>query len=241
MGKTLQEQHALLTDYDIHSAYSEALHTLFANIRLQLQQNPAQTHSLLITTPRAYGDYAALVANLAIVAAQSGSPTTLVDADLRKPVMQQRFGLEKTTGLSDLLADTALTHQKITDALQTTFVPGLQILGAGTRAEQGATLLLSPRLAEVVHYFYQQANDADDARSAGNTDDVSGAENAGRIVLFHSPPVLAGADASLLAALAEQTILVIIANRTTRAQAKQAQEQLQRAQAKLAGVVMVSI
>jgi Mrp family chromosome partitioning ATPase len=235
MGKTSQEQHALLTDYDIHSAYSEALHTLFANIRLQWQQQSAQAHSLLITTPHAYGDYAALAANLAIIAAQSGTPTTLVDADLRKPAMQQRFGLEKTAGLSDLLADTTLTSQKIADALQATFVPGLQILGAGTRTEQGATLLLSPRLTEIAHYLCQPANGG--VETAG----VSDAENAGRIVLFHSPPVLAGADASLLAALAEQTILVITANRTTRAQAKQAQEQLQRAQAKLAGVVMVSI
>ncbi|HEV2582484.1 MAG TPA: CpsD/CapB family tyrosine-protein kinase [Ktedonobacteraceae bacterium] len=229
MGKTSQEKHTLLTDYDTHSAYSEALHTLFANIRFQWEQESARSHSLLITTPYAYGDYPALAANLAIVAAQSGAQTVLVDANMRAPVMQQRFGLEKTTGLSDLLADTALTPEKVSSALQATFVPGLQLLGAGTQAEQGPALLLTSRLAEVIHSLCLPANDE------------NGAEKTERIVLFHSSPVLAGADASLIGALVDQTALAIIANRTTRAQAKQAQEQLQRARAKLAGIVMVSM
>lgn len=231
MGNTSQEQHALLTDYDRHSAYSEALYTLFANIRFRWAQEPAQSHSLLITTPAAYGDYPALAANLAIVAAQSGAHTILVDADLRTPVMHKRFGLEQATGLSDLLADTSLTPEKISGALQATFVPGLHVLSAGIPTEQGAALLLTPRLTEVVHCLCQRTSE----NMAGD------AENAGRIVLFHSPPVLSGADASLIGALVDQVVLAIIANRTTRAQAKQAQEQLQRAQVKLAGIVMVSI
>lgn len=230
MGKPSQEQHALLTDYDIHSAYSEALQTLFANIRFQWEQAPV--HSLLITTPCAYGDYPALVANLAIVAAQIGTPTTLVDADLRNPVMQQRFGLEKAVGLSDLLADTALTPEKIAGTIQPTFIPGLQMLGAGTRKEEGSTLLLSARLAEVISSL---------CRFSAEMSGEGGAEKPGSIVLFHSPPVLAGADASLIGALVDQTVLAIVANRTTHAQAKKAQEQLQRARATLAGIVMVSL
>ncbi len=237
MGKTSQEQHALLTDYDRRSAYSEALHTLFANIRFQWAQEPVKSHSLLITTPAAYGDYPALAANLAIVAAQSGGQTILVDADLRKPVMQKRFGLEQVTGLSDLLADTALSPEKISGALQATFVPGLHVLGAGTAMEQGPALLLTPRLNELVHHLCQRSSD----NGAGDVGDVGDAEKAGRIVLFHSPSVLSGADASLIGALVDQTILAIITNHTTRAQAKQAQEQLQRAQAQLAGIVMVSV
>jgi Mrp family chromosome partitioning ATPase len=154
-----------------------------------------------------------------------------VDADLRNPAMQKRFGLEQATGLSDLLADRTFTPEKLAAALQATFVSGLRVLGAGTQTAQGAALLLTPRLAEVVHSLRRQVSEGD----AGN------AENAGSIVLFHSPPVLSGADASLISALVEQTILAIFVNRTTRAQAKQAQEQLQRAQAKLAGIVMVSV
>ena len=51
--------------------------------------------------------------------------------------------------------------------------------------------------------------------------------------------MLLGADASLIGALVEQTFLAVITGQTTRAQAKQAQEQLQQAHAKLAGIIMV--
>ena len=60
------------------------------------------------------------------------------------------------------------------------------------------------------------------------------------IVIYHSPPVLAGADASLIGALTEQTLLTVIAGRTTRDQAKQAQEQLEQAHAKLVGAIMLN-
>lgn len=228
MGNHAQEQHTLLTDFAHSTGYSEALRTFYANIRFQWDNEadrPARARSLLITTPVACGDYAAVAANLAIVAAQSGTPTILVDADLRSPGFARRFGLEKTNGLSDLLLDEALSKEKISEALQSTFVPGLRLLGAGTPGAQAASLLFSPRLEQVVQSLYQ---------CSASTE----SENA--LVIFHSSPVLAGADASLIAAQVEQTALAIIVNRTTRAQAIQAQQQLQQAHAHLIGVVMLN-
>lgn len=231
LGNQTQERHALLTDFAQSTAYSEALRTLYANICFQWEKSAsrsARVRSLLITTPVAYGDYAAVAANLAIVAAQSGTETILVDADLRSPGFAQRFGIEQTNGLSDLLLDESLTPEKIAAALQNTFVPGLRLLGAGsgTSSPQAATLLFSPRLEKVVQRLYQRA-------------DITENENA--LVIFHSPPVLAGADAALIAAHVEQTALAIIAGHTTRAQAKQAQEQLQQARTHLIGVVMLNL
>ncbi|MGH2493163.1 MAG: CpsD/CapB family tyrosine-protein kinase [Ktedonobacteraceae bacterium] len=228
MGNDTQEKRALITDFAHSTEYSEAMRTLYANIRFQWENDasrPARARSLLITTPAAYGDYAAVAANLAIVAAQSGTPTILVDADLRSPGYARRFGVEKTNGLSDLLLDEALTEETIEGVLQSTFVPGLRLLGAGTPSAQAASLLFSPRLEKVVQSLSQ---------CPGAT------ENAGVLVIFHSPPVLAGADASLIAAQVEQTTLAIIVNHTTRGQAIQAQQQLQQAHAHLIGVVMLN-
>jgi len=227
LGNRSQEQHALLTDFAQNTAYSEALRAFYANIRFQWEHGAerlARAHSLLITTPTACGDYAAVAANLAIVAAQSGTPTILVDADLRSSSYQQRFGVGKTGGLSDLLLDEALTPEKIAAALQSTFVPGLLLLGAGTESDQAASLLFSPRLEKVVQCLCQRPDTT---------------ENESALVIFHSPPVLAGAGAALIGAQVEQTALVIIVNHTTRAQAKQAQERLQQAHAQLVGVVML--
>jgi Mrp family chromosome partitioning ATPase len=229
LGNQTQEQHALVTDFAQSTAYSEALRTFYANLRFQWEKSasrPARAHSLLIATPVAYGDYAAVAANLAIVAAQSGTNTILVDADLRSPGYAQRFGVEQTNGLSDLLLDESLTPEKIDAALQSTFVPGLRLLGAGTDSSQVATLLFSPRLEKVVQSLYQRPDTT---------------ENENALVIFHSPPVLAGADAALVGAQIEQTALAIIAGHTTRAQAKQALEQLQQARACLIGVVMLNL
>ena len=225
MGNRSNEQYVLLTDYDTDTAYSEAYYTIFANIRLNLDSASTEQHTLLLTTPTANAEQAAAVANLAIAAARSSIPTILVDADLRTPGLQQRFGLAKGTGLSDLLAEESISPQKIPNYLQSTFIPGLQVLGAGTAPAQGALLLLSPKLEETVKSICQyQAT----------------SETQPGIVIFHSPPVLAGADASLIGALVEQTFLSVIVGHTTRVQAKQAQEQLQQAHAKLAGIIMLN-
>ena len=225
MGNRSNEQYVLLTDYDINTAYSEAYYTLFANIRLNWGSASTRQHSLLLTTPTAHTEQAAAVANVAIASAQSGMPTLLVDADLRTPGLSQRFGLPKGPGLSDVLSEESISPEKIANYLQSTFVPGLQVLGAGTSPAEGALLLLSPKLEEVVNSICQYS---------------AASETQPGVVIFHSAPVLACADASLVAALVEQTFLSIIAGHTTRAQAKQAQEQLERAHARLAGIIMLN-
>jgi Mrp family chromosome partitioning ATPase len=228
MGNSSKEQYALLTDYESTTAYSEAFHTLFANIRFNWERDSSElshVHTLLLTTASDYAEQAAVAANLAIVAAQSGVSTILVDADLRTPSLQQRFGLNRSAGLSDLLEETSITPEKVTEHLQSTFIPGLQILCAGTLTSHGATLLLSPQLEECMSSIHKVLVDS---------------ESASRIVIYHSPPVLAGADASLIGALTEQTLMTVVVDHTTREQAKQAQEQLERAHARLVGAIMLS-
>lgn len=227
MGTRTKEQYALLTDYDSTAAYSQAFYTLFANIRFHWenkQSTASRAHTLLITSASAYKDQATVAANLAIVAAQSGAETILVDANVRRPGVRQCFGLAQGAGLTDLLEEGDVTPQKIAACLQPTFVPGLRVLGAGNSSAQGPTLLLSSRLETV---------------TASLRDLVVSSEKQSGIVLFHSAPVLAGADASLIGALADQTVLAVIMGQTTRVQAKQAQEQLEQAHIKLAGVIML--
>jgi Mrp family chromosome partitioning ATPase len=233
VGNTTKEQHTLLTDYDTNTAYSEAFHTLFANIRFHWNNEKTEpfsvrnVHTLLIATPSNYSEQASVPANLAIVAAQSGTPTILVDADLRTPQLEKRFGLGKHLGLSDLLQEEEpVSAQRIIACLQKAYVSGLKLIGVGTSTEKGAALLLSPKLQDVVSCVCDVlARETEESRPG--------------IVIFHSAPVLAGADASLIGAIVEQTLLTIVAGSTTRAQAKQAQEQLQQARARLAGVVML--
>jgi protein-tyrosine kinase len=235
VGSRSQEQQALLTDYDTTAAYSQAFYTLFANIRFHWDENEqkppaekrpdsARVHTLLVTSASPYKDQATIAANLAIVAAQSGAETILVDANLRAPAMRQRFGLNSGQGLSDLLEAGDVTPEKIIPCLQPTFVPGLRVLGNGAVPAQGPALLLSSHLKDV---------------TAGLREILATSEKQTGLVIFHSAPVLSGADASLIGALTDQTVLTVIMGQTTRAQAKQAQEQLEQAHINLAGVVML--
>lgn len=221
-----QEQVALLTDYDIGSAYSEAYYTFYANIRFNWN-NEQRIHTLLLAPPAHYVGQTTVAANTAIVAARSGMPTILVDADLRTPSLEQRFGLDKRAGFSDLLkeAEESITAEKVQEHLRETFVAGLRLLSAGTAAE-GPTLLLSTKLQLVARQISLL---------------LSETENATGVVIFNSPPVLVGPDASLVGTLVEQAILTIGKGHTTRTQAKQAQEQLERAHVNLVGIVMLDV
>jgi protein-tyrosine kinase len=228
MGNQSKEQYALLTDFDLNTAFSDAFHTLFANIRFNWETStiePPCIHTLLLTSVSEYAEQSSVAANLAIVAAQSDYKTILVDADLRTPSLQQRFGLDRSVGLSDLLEETSITPQKVSEHLQSTFIPGLQILSSGTSTSAGATLLLSPKLEacmENIHKVLEQPG------------------NAPGFVIYHSSPVLAGAGASLIGALTAQVLLTVVAGHTTREQAKEAQDQLEQAHAKLVGAIMVN-
>lgn len=242
VGNHSHQQHTLLTDYPTDSPYSESYRTLYANIRLHWHSNPesamptdvinhvptepttAQCHTLLLTTPTTHIGHTTIAANLAIIAAQCGNPTILIDADLRTPTLQQRFGLSKNTGLSELLTEEAITPQKVASHLQATFVPHLQLLCAGTSTTPAAELLFSPKLPEILSSIRQLLLEAPETKTS--------------IVIFNSPPVLGSADATLIGAHVEETFLTIAAGHTTRTQAKQAQEQLQRVHIKLTGIIV---
>ncbi len=225
MGIRSQEQVALLTDYDANSAYSNAYYSLYATIRSHWDSEHDQHYTLLLAAPSAYPGYDAAAANVAIAAAQSGTPTILVDADVRTPSLQQRFGLTKSAGLAELLSMETVTTQNIETSLQQTFVPGLRLIGAGN-ASGGIPALLSTQLHAVVGCMREF---------------MAQSETKPGIIIFHCAPVLSAPDASLLGAEVAQTLLTIVKGRTTRTQAKLAQEQLQGAHVHLGGIVVVDL
>jgi capsular exopolysaccharide synthesis family protein len=220
-----QEQVTLLTDYDANSAYSEAFHTLYANIRFNWASEKNRQLTLLITAPSSFAGQAIVAANVAIAAAQSGTPTILVDADLRHPSLERRFGVGQQKGLADLLAAEQITAQEVASCLHSTFIPGLRLLGAGS-ASGSASLFHLTKLEKVI---------------ASIRELLAVEETVPGIVIFHSPSVQAGADASVIGALVDQTLLAIAKDHTTRTEAKQAQEQLERVHAHLVGIIMLDV
>lgn len=142
--------------------------------------------------------------NLAIaLAAERGLEVLLVDADVVRPSITQRLGIEAEQGLMDALADPAIAPESL---VIRTDIDGLFVLPAGTATALDAEYLASARTAEVLARLTEGAPD--------------------RIVIFDTPPALAASPAAELAQHVGQALLVVRADETSRAALEDAQQLL---------------
>nr|WP_298928177.1 AAA family ATPase [uncultured Erythrobacter sp.] len=142
--------------------------------------------------------------NLAIaLAAERDVEVLLVDADVIRPSVADRFGIEAQRGLMDALADPSLRPEKL--AIKTD-IDGLFVLTAGTTSAHDAEYLASERTGEILDRL------------------TRGAPN--RYVIFDTPPALAASAAAELASHVGQTMLVVRADETSRAALEDARQLL---------------
>src|SRR5262245_11011193 len=190
--------------------FSEALRTLRTNLFFSSAEEGGRALVITSTSPR---EGKSLVSsNLAIALAQAGQRTLLVDADLRKPKAHDIFALSQEPGLSNVLVGDA----PLKAAMQETTVPGLLVLTAGRIPPNPTELLGAPRFGDLMtsvraHFDW---------------------------VIVDTPPVMAVADATLVAHLATGVVFVVGAEMTSRHAAKRALDQLQHVHAKFFGAVL---
>lgn len=150
--------------------------------------------------------------NLAVSLAQAGQRVLHVDADMRRPRVHAIFDLAQEPGLSNLLVGDC----KPSEAIRKTTVQNLCVLPAGLIPPNPAELLGSKRCED---FFATLGQNFD-------------------WVILDSPPVLAVADASILANTATGVVFVVGADQTSRQAARAALEQLQAVQAHVIGAVL---
>jgi capsular exopolysaccharide synthesis family protein len=202
---------SLITVKHPRSPISEAYRVLRTNLQFSSLDSPLQT--LLVTSPSPVEGKSTMAANLAVVMAQAGRAVVLVDADLRRPVQHRIFGVPNIYGLSNVLLD----PEPILDGnLQHTEVENLRVLTTGPLPPNPSELLGSQRMARLVKKLKKEAD----------------------ITVFDSPPSLAMADASVLAAQTDGVLLVVEAGRTRRKMAKEAVDRFQQVGANLLGVAL---
>ena len=152
------------------------------------------------------------VANLAVVMAQQGKRVILVDADLRKPTVHYTFEVNNLTGLSNVLTGQAQADQVVS----ATKVPNLSVMSCGPIPPNPSELLGSRSMGELLEELKRDYD----------------------YVLFDTPPLLAVADAQVLANKCDGSMLVVSSGKTDRQGAIKAKEMLVQAQAKLLGAVL---
>ena len=150
--------------------------------------------------------------NLSVSLAQAGQRVLHVDADMRRPRVHAIFDIAQEPGLSNLLVGDC----KPSEAIRKTSVQNLCVLPAGMIPPNPAELLGSKRCEE---FFATLGQNFD-------------------WVILDSPPVLAVADASILANTATGVVFVVGADQTSRQAARAALEQLEAVQAHVIGAVL---
>lgn len=199
----------------LHSPHSRVAEA-YRNLRASVVQSAARRDAKVVLVTMPAGQAVTTVAvNLAAAIAQSRRRVVLLCANLRQPQAHRYFDQENQVGLPDVVGG----HLQLTQTLFTTDVGELFLLPAGTPAEDPGAVLQSPGLRRML----------DELR--GLTD----------FIIIDAPPVSAGADAAVLADLADVVLLVADSRRTTRAQMRQAARQLSRSGEKLVGCVLDNV
>ncbi len=201
----------LITLKEPRSAAAEAFRALRTSMMFSSIDKPVST--LMVTSAAQSEGKSLIVANLAVTLAQSGNTTILVDADLRKPVQHEVWGIKNERGLTTMLLDSSAVA---TPPLVETEVPDLHILPSGPLPPVPADFLSSQRMSDVIGVLKARAH----------------------YILFDSPPVLAATDAALLGSKVDGALLVIRAGHTRRDHALRARQMLERVHVRILGAVL---
>ncbi len=200
----------LITQMNPRSPISEQYRTVRTNLQFAAVDDALQ--SLLITSSNMDEGKTMTAANLAIVYAQQGKKVLLIDADLRKPTIHYSFRLDNLRGLSSLLVG----ETTLADTIASSSIDHLDLIPCGPVPPNPSELLASQKMKLLLEEVKAEYD----------------------IVIFDTPPVLAVADAQILANIVDGSILVIRSGQTEVEAAIKAKEALEPAQAKLLGTIL---
>ncbi|MGU7810935.1 polysaccharide biosynthesis tyrosine autokinase [Burkholderia sp. AW49-1] len=179
---------------------------------LQLSMPGASNPVVLISGPTTGVGKSFVAANIASLVGAAKRRVLLIDADLRKGSLHERFRYSRAPGLSDVVAGT----HRLDEAIKRGVVPGLDFIAMGSVVPDPGELLLQPALAELIE---QVASHYD-------------------MVVIDGPPLLPVADALVLGRLAGTVFLVARSGVTTLAELDESARRLEHAHIDVRGVVL---
>jgi polysaccharide biosynthesis transport protein len=191
------------------SPVAEAYRTLATNVLYAASRQ--QLKVLMVTSSLGGDGKSTTSSNLAVALARAGKRVIVVSADLRRPRLNEFFGLLNDVGMSNLLSDSIRLARVTRDP----GIPNLRVIGSGPTPNDPAALLGGRRAEEFV-------------RSVREISDF---------VIIDTPPVLAVADASILAPHVDGVVFVLNAEQCGRSALIQARDQLGQAGARIIGAV----
>jgi capsular exopolysaccharide synthesis family protein len=190
---------------------AEAFRTIRTSLLLASADSPPRT--VLVTSPQKGEGKTTIASNLAIVLAQAGQRTVLIDTDIRSPSIDRRFlSHQRNRGLVEYLTG----HLALEEVIQETVVPRLWIIPAGTAAPNPAELVGSRKMGELLSLLSRRYDQ----------------------VILDSPPLLPFSDSLMMSHIVDGVLLVARSEVSEKRAVGEAIERLRSIRAPLLGVVM---
>src|SRR5919108_500059 len=195
---------------DPRSALCEAYRSLCTSLQFATENGLPKT--LLVTSSGPSEGKSLTALAMARHFATMGLKVLVIDADLRKPSLHSKLGIDNATGLSNYLTGACSPP----DAFQRTTTPNLAFMASGPLPPNAADLLGSSRLLSL----------------------LSVGQEVFDFIVIDGPPVMGLADAPLLSSAATATVFVVGAGQARSGLVRGALKRLQLARAPLIGTVL---
>lgn len=205
------------TDLFAHRKPKSSISEAYRTIRTSLLYASAnkEPKAYVVTSAGPQEGKTTTAVNLSIALAHAGKKVLLVDSDLRKPRIHKTFKVDNAKGLTNYLVGQDDTEEL---ALQTE-IENLSFIPSGPIPPNPTELLDSVRMQEFI------------AKTKKDFDSI----------IFDSPPLVAVADAAVLAAMSDGAIQVIWAGNTSRKIVELGKERIKSVGSKIIGVILNNI
>lgn len=200
----------LLTQTQSQSPRAESFRQLRTN--LQFSNFSGRANSILITSSLPGEGKSTTATNLAIALAQAGRSVCLIDADLRRPSINNYLGLDRNAGLTTALVGDA----EVDDLLQTWGNDNLYVLASGQIPPNPSELLGSNEMAQLIERL----------------------ENSFDSVVIDAPPLLPVTDAAVLSQHVGGVVVVVGSRKLRHQDLEKSLNALQLVDANLLGIVL---
>lgn len=205
-----------ITEAQPLSPITEAFRTLRTNVKYAGAGLEKPLRSILVTSAQQGEGKTEILVNLGIVLAQNRMRVLLMDADLRRPSLHRRLGLDNLIGLSQIFVHPELG---MSYSLQPTRINGLTAITSGDTPPNPSELLGSQLMSSILEEL----------------------KNSYDLLLIDTPPALAVTDAAVLLPYVDGVLLVIKPGTTNMAPLRRLVSQFHQLNAYVLGAVLNDI
>lgn len=201
----------LLQPDDARHIFAESYRNIRSSIFFMPYDGP-RPKTLLLTSAVPNEGKSTISANLAITMALSGARTLLIDGDLRRGALREKFGISSRIGFAEVLKQEVNWKEVVVP----TSYPNLTLLPRGKTLSQPSEHLLRESTDQLLREIYDNYD----------------------YILIDSSPVLAADDTTSLAPKIDATLFVVRLSYTSARLTKKALELLYNRQVNVPGVIL---